>query len=246
MGENPQNENQRNSNQKGKEQILPALLGAVPTLLVWAFTDLPQNQKITIAIIEVVLIAVYFLLFSRREETNAAIIRVFMTLLVILAIALPFGFYFTTVPPAQIITPDPTPAPTLTPTPTPTRKTIYGLALIDGCQRTISEKLDVIIESQYDRKENGVYKDGYASRRVENNGTGYILGFYYGDGLLYYAEVYQGSDIVVQLYYWDGELIECCDFRIDGSPHNGTLDSTVFSSVAQEFSSVYEIGMNNY
>ena len=124
------------------------------------------------------------------------------------------------------------------------RKSIYGLALIDGYQRTTGEKLDVIGRSYYARKTNGVYNDGYASRSIPNNSTGYKLGCYYGDGLLFYAEVIQGSSILVKLYYWDGELIGCRDYRGDGNLYS--TGSEVLNSIAKEFSSVYEIGMSNY
>lgn len=123
-------------------------------------------------------------------------------------------------------------------------KSVYGQALLDGNSYSVEEKVHIIANAYYDRKnESNEYRDGYTSRSNSNNSTGYRLGFYYGDGLVFYAEVIEGSSILVKLYYWNGELIGCRDYRYDGNLYY--KGSGVLEGVASEFYNVYEIGMNS-
>ena len=123
-------------------------------------------------------------------------------------------------------------------------KSIYGAALQDGNNYSVEDKVKIIGDTYRNRKVDGKYRDGYASKSNSNNETGYKLGFYYGDGLVYYAEVIQGNSILVKLYYWNGQLIGCRDYRGDGNLYY--LGSSVLDSIEREFGSVYAIGMNTY
>lgn len=146
-----------------------------------------------------------------------------------------------------------TPVPTVAPTPPPvhytsTTFTPYGYAYLNYRQNGISyrdgEILQLISDTYYGRKdERGEYKEGYSSGRNKQNEYGYDFGFYYADDLLYYAEVRTGSpaEILVKLYYWDGVLIACNDFRgSDSSLYTrGTYPCDLMAS---EFSYVYSLG----
>lgn len=80
-------------------------------------------------------------------------------------------------------------------------------------------------------------------KAILNNTTGYRLGFYYADDLIYYAEALIGKEIQVKMYFWGGEMIACNDLRTndDSLQYAG---SSIFEAVYTEFSDVYEIGMN--
>ena len=124
-------------------------------------------------------------------------------------------------------------------------KTIYGAALIDGQSYSLKEKAHIIGETYRARKVDDVYQDGYSSMSNSWNETGYRLGFYLADGYIYYAEVIDNGTIIVKLYYWNGELFACNDYRIEGG---GGLDypgSSVFENVARQFACVYSIGLNS-
>ena len=141
----------------------------------------------------------------------------------------------------------PIPAVVVTSAPAPDTSgpfTIYGKALYDsmynGVDYSLSDKLSIIGDAYYDRKENDVYKPGYSSRRNTSNSTGYTLGLYYGDGYLFFVEVISDTTIV-KLYYWGSALIACRDYRNGGELCYA--GDAVFDSVAVEFAGVYGIGM---
>lgn len=157
--------------------------------------------------------------------------------------------------PTPTPSPKPTPTPSPTPTPAPGRTppftlpgnpvSAYGKALrnyyLNGANYTDEEKKDYVVITYYDRQdEDGKYNEGYSSKSNKENSTGYRLGFYYADGLLYYAEVLEGSKILVQFYYWGDQPVAVCDRRIDK-----TLcfpDSQVYKDVVAEFPNVFAIG----
>lgn len=153
----------------------------------------------------------------------------------------------------QIPASAPTPVPTAAPTSPPvhyagTTFSPYGYAYWNyrqnGTTYRDGEILQLISDTYYSRKdEQGEYKTGYSSGRNKQNEYGYDFGFYYADNLLYYAEVRTGSpaEILVKLYYWDGVLIGCNDFRgSDSSLY--TRGSYTCDLIASEFSYVYSLG----
>ncbi len=151
--------------------------------------------------------------------------------------------------PAIVSTPEPTASPVPTPTPyVNTTFTPYGSAYWNykncGFAYSSGEILQLISDTYYSRKDDkGNYKKGYASGRNKENEYGYDFGFYYGDNLLYYAEVRTGSpaEILVKLYYWDGAVIGCRDYR--GNDSNlYTRGSENCDRIAREFSYVYSLG----
>ena len=153
-------------------------------------------------------------------------------------------------------TPEPTPEPTPTPPPTPAPVmnvaapaapvTPYGQAYrdyaVNGTYYAAEDVIDVIGDTYYSRKDaNGKYKEGYASGRNKNNEYGYDFGFYYGDNLLYFAEVRTSFKTLVKLYYWGSQLIACRDYRgSDDELH--MAGHPIFDSAAEEFSYVYALG----
>lgn len=160
-------------------------------------------------------------------------------------------------PQMPVYTPEPTPrsTPTMATVPTPVATqyinstyTPYGYAFWNYKQNGIAyrdgEILQLISDTYYGRADDqGKYKEGYSSSRNRDNEYGYDFGFYYGDNLLYYAEVRTGSpaEILVKLYYWDGVLIGCRDYR--GNDSNLYMrGSDNCDRIAREFSYVYSLG----
>lgn len=158
--------------------------------------------------------------------------------------------------------PEDTPTPSIpqSSTPVPPTKipetpvTDYGKAVVNESvnKNYYSDdlKMGIISASYYNRKDEfGEYRYGYSSKRNTENETGYHLGLYYADGLLYYAEVIQeghGSEkekILVKLYYWGNELLACDDCRVDNSSVCYTGTDT-YKRITNEFGNVYEIGIN--
>lgn len=178
-------------------------------------------------------------------------------------IAIVFGIPDSTYPPrptpehTSAISTSTSPSPPSTPTPsseqipvpyTDNPKTIYGVAYKDeqanGQHYSLGGKIRVISDTYYGRKdENKEYKDGYYSKSNSNNATGYRLGFYYADDMIYYAEALIGKDIQVKMYFWGGEMIACNDLRT-GDKSLYYAGTSEFEDVYEEFSYVYEIGMN--
>lgn len=151
--------------------------------------------------------------------------------------------------------PEPAVDPAVVPLVTPTQEIIiestitpYGKAMWDykynGADYSYKKIVSIISDTYYSRKnDQGVYYEGYSSGRNKDNEYGYDFAFYYGDGLLYYAEVRVGipAEILVKLYFWDGAVVAVQDYRGDDPTlyyrGRGSCDK-----VAEEFSYVYSLG----
>ena len=150
--------------------------------------------------------------------------------------------------PAPSAAPEPTPTPAVNAAVPENPLTPYGQGYrnyaINGAAYSSEEVYSLIKETYYGRKDaNGEYREGYSSGRNRDNSYGYDFGFYYGDDLLYYAEVrtMEKAEIKVKLYYWGDQLIGCRDYRASDSDLH-MAGHPIFEAVAQEFSYVYALG----
>ena len=109
-------------------------------------------------------------------------------------------------------------------------------------------RVNIIGETYRMRKTNGVYNEGNYSNLSKYNKTGYYISFYYADGVLYYAEIRDPNkqeNILVKLYFWAGEIIGERDYRV-GKGDIKFADVNNITSIQDEFSEVYDVGMNEY
>lgn len=156
--------------------------------------------------------------------------------------------------PTPAPTPKPTPAPTPVPTPKPTPSfsipknpaSPYGKALrenlIDGVAYSDVQKKDVVVQTYYARKDSsGNHRSWYTSSHINNHSSGYTIGFYYADGLLFYAEAYvKGSSPAVTFYFWGDQLVSAHDRR--GSGHDMVYaGSDEYNQLVKEFGDLYAL-----
>jgi hypothetical protein len=121
---------------------------------------------------------------------------------------------------------------------------LYRDYALNGTKYSSYEIAEAIKDTYYARR--GADKKmnpGHVEKRNRENDYGYDFGFYYADGLLYYAEVRvdPNATILVQLYYWEGELIACRDRR-GGDMTLYFAGDAIFESAKSEFSYVFGLG----
>ena len=108
---------------------------------------------------------------------------------------------------------------------------------------TFIEKINVITESYQERvRSQGTEIEGHLSTGYSS--LGYMqnkYGFYYADGELYYAEARE-DDGIVQLYYWDRELIAARDFRYGDVEM--VAEGSAFERIAREYAWLYGTAMS--
>ena len=112
----------------------------------------------------------------------------------------------------------------------------YKENLQDGVYYSDREKANLVTETYYDRKDsNGNRKSWYTSSYYSDPVTGYMINFYYADGVLFFADAYiPGERSSVTFYFWGNQMFACHDLRYSGSrlSFNGEAD---FDSVVREF-----------
>ena len=130
---------------------------------------------------------------------------------------------------------------------------IYGNVLkksLDGNKFPSSDwdKIKVVCDSYNTRLTyDGKYTAGYDAHMSKDNALNLPISFYYGDNILYYAEVRSKEDISqidYQLYYWKDELVayrHLPDLCLRFSDY--TNDYEDYSDILSKFGSVYSIGM---
>ena len=160
-----------------------------------------------------------------------------------------------TVVPTKIPTPRPTPTYTPTPvatsvaTPMPALQpiTLYGKKTYDyyhgGTSPTFPEIIDCITQSYQSRLNSdgteikGPTSQGYSATGYQDN----KYGFYYADGLLYFAEIRSDGITDVGLYYWDKKLIAVYD--MSGTGNMFVEGDYVFERVREDYQKLYDIAM---
>ena len=124
----------------------------------------------------------------------------------------------------------------------------YGIALREnltyGVPYSDQEKKDVVTNTYYDRRDSkGNNRPWFTMSYIEDQ-SGYRLGFYYADGLLFFGEAYiKGQRDAVTFYFWGDQLLCVHDFR-NGDKQLRYPDSETYWAVVREFGDVYAKGVN--
>lgn len=143
-------------------------------------------------------------------------------------------------------TPSPTtPFPTITPTPVSEPQSLYARALKRSVVEHIHyedwEKANIITETYYDRKyDDGTHKEWYTSAKYDDRNTGYTIGLYFADGLLFFASAYHvGEADAVTFYFWGDQMLACHNL-IGGEDSLSYAGSDTYNYMVSAFGNIYE------
>ena len=124
----------------------------------------------------------------------------------------------------------------------------YGIALRDnlvyGVSYTDTQKKDVVNNTYYSRKDSkGNRASWYTSSTYDDPNTGYRIGFYYADGLVFFADAYiVGQHSAVTFYFWGNQLLCVHDLR-SGDKNLRFAGSDTYNAIVREFGDVYAIAL---
>lgn len=160
----------------------------------------------------------------------------------------------------------PTPVPTTPPTPVPTAvrsskydflsilpeepSSEYGKALRSSLESgrdelTDAQKTKIVGNTYNDRKApSGKYRDGFSgwTLKAYENSTGRKISFYSADNVIYFAIVYDSTDVpLVKLHYWGDQIVGYRDYRSDKELRY--TDGYDYDAICDEFDIVFDIGM---
>ena len=173
-------------------------------------------------------------------------------------------------PPTPVFTAAPTAAPTTVPTtiPTPVPTAVrsskydflsilpeepsseYGKALRSSLESgrdelTDAQKTKIVGNTYDDRKApSGKYRDGFSgwTLKAYENSTGRKISFYSADNVIYFAIVYDSTDVpLVKLHYWGDQIVGYRDYRSDKELRY--TDGYDYDAICDEFDIVFDIGM---
>lgn len=145
-----------------------------------------------------------------------------------------------TTPP--VTTPPVTTPPVTTP-PVSNPQSPYGKALLKEQLGQASyqdwEKANIITDTYFARKsEDGIHKSWYTSTDFVDENTGYLIGLYYADGLLFFADAYhKGERPVATFYFWDAQMFACHDFA-GGEESLSYQGSAAYNRVVGQFGDI--------
>lgn len=172
--------------------------------------------------------------------------------------------------PTPVFTAAPTAAPTTVPTtiPTPVPTAVrsskydflsilpeepsseYGKALRSSLESgrdelTDAQKTKIVGNTYDDRKApSGKYRDGFFgwTLKAYENSTGRKISFYSADNVIYFAIVYDSTDVpLVKLHYWGDQIVGYRDYRSDKELRY--TDGYDYDAICDEFDVVFDIGM---
>lgn len=172
--------------------------------------------------------------------------------------------------PTPVFTAAPTAAPTTVPTtiPTPVPTAVrsskydflsilpeepsseYGKALRSSLESgrdelTDAQKTKIVGNTYNDRKApSGKYRDGFFgwTLKAYENSTGRKISFYSADNVIYFAIVYDSTDVpLVKLHYWGDQIVGYRDYRSDKELRY--TDGYDYDAICDEFDIVFDIGM---
>ena len=172
--------------------------------------------------------------------------------------------------PTPVFTAAPTAAPTTMPTtiPTPVPTAVrsskydflsilpeepsseYGKALRSSLESgrdelTDAQKTKIVGNTYDDRKApSGKYRDGFFgwTLKAYENSTGRKISFYSADNVIYFAIVYDSTDVpLVKLHYWGDQIVGYRDYRSDKELRY--TDGYDYDAICDEFDVVFDIGM---
>lgn len=146
-------------------------------------------------------------------------------------------------PVSNTLPPETTPS-TISPTPTINPQSPYGQAIqkeqLGQASYKEREKASIVTDTYYARKDNNrTRKSWYTSAQFEDEDTGYLIGLYYADGLLFFADAcHKGEDPDVTFYFWDDQMFACHDF-IGGEDGLSYRGSSVYNRIVSQFGDIY-------
>lgn len=148
--------------------------------------------------------------------------------------------------PKVLFTPSPTtPLPIISPEPVSEPQSLYGRALKRSIVEHIHyedwEKANIITETYYDRKyADGTHKEWYTSAKYDDRSTGYTIGLYFADGLLFFASAYHvGEADAVTFYFWGNQMIACHNL-VGGEENLSYAGSDTYNYMLSAFGNIYE------
>lgn len=205
--------------------------------------------KLVIFFSSVIAALSFLVIYFAYKKKDSNTYSILMTALGVFA-ALLFGIYQllpdsppTTPPPT--IPPPGTPSPTISPASAFEPQSLYGRALkrsvVEHVQYEDWEKANIITETYYDRKYNdGTHKGWYTSAKYEDRNTGYTIGLYFADGLLFFASAYHvGEADAVTFYFWGDQMIACHNL-IGGEDSLSYKGSDTYNYMVSSFGNIYE------
>ena len=112
----------------------------------------------------------------------------------------------------------------------------YKENLESGIYYSDREKANLVTETYYDRKDsNGNRRHWYTSSYYSDAATGYMINFYYADGILFFADAYiPGERSSVTFYFWGNQMFACHDLRYSGSRLSFSGDAD-YDRIVREF-----------
>lgn len=112
--------------------------------------------------------------------------------------------------------------------------------LVNGISYTNQQKKDVVNETYYGRKNaKGERQAWYTSSSYDDPNTGYRIGFYYADGLVFFADAYHvGQRSEVTFYFWGDQLLCVHDLRY-GDKQLRFAGSDTYDAIVREFGDLY-------
>lgn len=198
------------------------------------------------AIVTVVLLVVGLIVDNEKQQK----VILALTAVSVLAVVIPLDELIHIPPePSELpITPTQT-APTLvkdlSPSPMPERGSPYGQALLreqlESVTYTDEQKINIITETYKTRKtDSGAHKNWYTSTRYTDDNTGYQIGLYYADGILFFADAYHvGEPSSVTFYFWNDQMIACHDI-VGGENGLSYAGSGVYNRIVSAYGNIYE------
>ena len=202
------------------------------------------------AVIAAASILIVYTVLKKKDKNTYSIL---MTAFSIFA-ALLFGVYQAlpeptppSPPPTPPVTtnPPPTAPPPTAPTPVSEPQSLYGRALkrsvVDHVHYEDWEKANIITETYYDRKyADGTHKEWYTSAKYDDRNTGYTIGLYFADGLLFFASAYHvGEADAVTFYFWGDQMLACHNL-IGGEDSLSYAGSDTYNYMVSAFGNIYE------
>lgn len=126
----------------------------------------------------------------------------------------------------------------------------YGKALRSSLESgrdelTDAQKTKIVGNTYNDRKApSGKYRDGFSgwTTKAYENSSGHKISFYSADNVIYFAIVYDSSDVpLVKLHYWGDQIVGYRDYRSDKELRY--TDGYDYDAICDEFDVVFDIGM---
>ncbi len=125
----------------------------------------------------------------------------------------------------------------------------YGKALkenlVDGLYFSDWDKVNIITETYYERfDKTGKRQQWVVGTDYDDPNTGYHIGFYYADGMPFYAYAYEeySKRTNIAFYFWGEQLIACYD-RTDGPAEISFSGEADYNRIVEAFENLYDVAI---